>query len=61
MAKLDTKITKLDRDFTITVDVHVTRRLRLRFAIARSLFWLAAKVLGCGIVVKDADPHEEQS
>jgi hypothetical protein len=61
MAKLDTKIAKLNKDFTITVNVHLTRRLRIRFAFARFLFWLAAKVLGCGIVVKDPDPHKEQS
>jgi hypothetical protein len=55
MAKLDTHITKLDTNFTVTVEVHLTRRLRIRFAMARSLFWLAAKVLGCGIVVKSLE------
>ena len=61
MAKLDTKIPKLNKDVTVTVQVHLTRRLRIRFAIARYLFWLAAKILGCGIVVKNADPKEEPS
>ncbi len=61
MAKLDTQITKLDTNFTVTVEVHLTRRLRIRFAVARFLFWLAAKVLDCGIVVENAEPHEEQS
>lgn len=61
MATLDTKITKLSRDFTIIVNVHLTRRLRIRFAIARYLFQLAAKILGCGIVVTSADLKEEPS
>ncbi len=58
MAKIpDVTITKLGTDFSITVTVHLTRRLRVRMLLARWLFTLAARVLGCRITVQDAPPE----
>jgi hypothetical protein len=61
MAKLESKLTTLGKEVTVTLDLYLTRRLRVRLAIARLLFWLAAKILGCGIVVNDGDPTKGQS
>ena len=54
MAKMP-QLTRLNRDCTLTVTVHITRRLRLRMAIAKCLMLLAARVLGCKIEVKDSN------
>ncbi len=48
----DICLTKLGKECTITVTVHITRRLRVRMLIAQWLFWFAGKVLGCGIEVE---------
>ncbi len=59
MAKPETHIAKLDTNVTVTVEVHLTRAFRIRLAVARALFWCAAKALGCGIVVTNVT--EDQS
>ena len=61
MAELESKLTTLGKEVTVTVDLYLTRRLRVRLAMARVLFWLAATILGCGIVVNDGDPTKGQS
>jgi hypothetical protein len=39
----------------LIVTVHVTRELRLRFAVAKWLILLAGRVLGCGIDVVEKE------
>jgi len=61
MAELESKFTTLGKEVTVTVDLYLTRRLRVRLAMARVLFRLAATILGCGIVVNDGHPTKGQS
>ncbi len=55
MAKMPAGLTRLNRECVVTVTVHITRRLRLRMAVAKYFMLLAARVLGCKIEVKDTN------
>jgi len=42
---------RLNKRHTLSVTVKISRQFRLRVVIAGWLFWLASRVLGCGITI----------
>lgn len=48
----DVTLTRLGRDTTLDINVVITRRFRLRMAVAGGLFKLAAWVLGCAVNIE---------
>jgi hypothetical protein len=55
MAAITAKATRLPSNLTIEVAVVITRRLRFRVWCAKHLICLAARVLGCNIVVNEGE------
>jgi peptidoglycan hydrolase-like amidase len=57
MANAEVNINRLERNHTMTVKVNITRKFRLRVAIAITLIKAAALVHGCGIKIKDSEAY----
>lgn len=51
------ELKKFSKDTTLKVEVHITRQFKIRVAIASFLIRMAARVLGCGIVINGKSPE----
>jgi hypothetical protein len=46
---------KFNPQITLTVEIRLSRRFRLRKWLALRLIWLATLILGCGLEVEESD------